>query len=190
MKKVIMILGLKRSGKDYTGDLLAQELNCGTYAFANDIKTIIAGTFGITENELDKMKNDPDYSVLINHSDHPDKSIKELSFRKIIQEFGQTIKSIYNEEFWSTRLLENILNSDDEYAVITDTRYHVEIDTISKYCDVSTVRIINNDLKNTDLHSSEQELKDYKCDVELDNTGYSLTKNDIKSYIESNIKSY
>jgi len=178
MKKVYMILGPKRSGKDHVGSVLTKELGCESIAFADDIKTIIAETFDITQSELDILKNsnsdvyaDRSNSMCIHMS-------KITNFRKIIQNYGQVIKKLYGKKFWAHKVVNKIYTTENS-VVITDLRYNIEYKVVSKHYDVLTIRILNDDLEDNDSHSSENEMKNFKADIILDNTGYKLTKEEI-----------
>ena len=59
MKKLILINGLKRSGKDYTAELIEEIIgDIGIVSFAEPMKKIISETFNISLEQLEDYKND------------------------------------------------------------------------------------------------------------------------------------
>jgi len=177
-KKIYVILGQKRAGKDFVGGILADYLECETYAFAEDMKVILSETFGINIDEFNKLKNE-DMSLYITELDYLGVNYNRLtSFRKVIQNFGQSIKKLYGDAFWADRLIQKIKYS-AETIIITDLRYNIELYQLQKHFDVTTIKVINSNLENDDLHSSEQEMRYYKADIVLDNTNHILKEGNV-----------
>lgn len=189
MKKLILINGKKRSGKDYIASelestLSSQNKKVGIMSFAEPLKNIIAKTFDISDIELEKYKNnDEDYGLVIQAypNNQPICNIKYIDFRTILQRFGtEAMKPIFGDNVWAKILYTKVLESDYDIVIVPDFRFKIEY--IPKYetIDIFKLRVINNKVLNDDIHSSETELNDWKFDLEIDNTEWSeevLTKN-------------
>ena len=163
--KVILLSGSKRSGKDYSAEILLDLLpNSKKMAFADNMKTIIKETFGITYEELDYWKNNRPKIILPNSS--------FIDFREILQRFGtEAMKPIFGDNIWARLVVEEILKTNAEYIIISDFRFLIEIQEIKKYFNVTTLHIL--DKNNVDLnekHLSETELNDFNFDYIIDNT--------------------
>jgi hypothetical protein len=183
MTTVIMINGLKRSGKDHVAGIIASLYeNVKILSFADPLKQIVADTFPITREELEDYKNDK-VSIYIN--DENGDFIKISDFRLVLQLFGtEAMKKQFGESVWADRMVDKIdtiekeVNEDVIY-VIPDFRFTIEDKQVKEYCEKNdinyvTINIINNDLETDDLHSSETELRDndFQFTYSLDNTGY------------------
>jgi uncharacterized Fe-S radical SAM superfamily protein PflX len=181
MKNIYLITGQKRAGKDFVGEILSDYLECDTYAFADDMKVILSETFGISIEDFNKLKNE-DRALYVTNLDAMGVHYSRMtSFRKIIQNFGESIKNLYNSRFWADRLIIKLIEDDNDNIVITDLRYFVELETIKNYFgadNVKTIKVINRNLE-PDSHISEQEMLDYEADVILDNTDHSLKEGDV-----------
>jgi len=166
--KVILINGKARSGKDFAAQILLKKLDKSVkLAFADSIKDILCNTLGITRSEFDDYKN--------NHYDlkYSDKS---LTFRELIQNFGETMKEKFGNDFWARQLVDSINNpelSNSDYFIVSDFRFKIEYETLSKYLGqdkIVTLYIEDKNLPDNDSHISENALKDFKFDYIIDNT--------------------
>jgi hypothetical protein len=71
-KTIILIAGKKRSGKNYTAEmlqsmLLKKNISCETFSFAEPLKDIVAKTFLISQSELEDYKNNPNRYKIMYH---------------------------------------------------------------------------------------------------------------------------
>jgi hypothetical protein len=175
--KVILINGLKRSGKDFSANILLEKLpNSEKIAFADPIKRILSNTLEISIDEFDDFKN--------NHYDIKYDS-KSLTFRKFIQNFGESVKNEFGNDIWAKLARDKILSSKKDYIIISDFRFLVEYETL-KDLDIVTLKINDNSIQNDDTHISENELNDFEFDYQIDNT-----KKDpeiLEDYLDSFIK--
>ena len=176
MKHLILINGLKRSGKDFTAQLMSEIIpNIGSISYASPIKEIIADTFEISLEELEEYKNNSELLYLNNGE-----RFEEISnFRTILQRFGtEAMKKQFGENVWAKRGIDAALELGNDIVVIPDFRFIIESEeafkAASKYnFTVSTIHIFNDNLPTADLHASERDLSDnnFKFDYEIDNTG-------------------
>jgi len=183
MKYIILINGLKRSGKDFITDIMIKNnADIKKLSFAEPIKDIIANTFEISKEQLDDFKNDEEgYGIELKAypNNQPIVTIDQMNFREILQNFGtEGMKPIFGENVWADITIQKALEND--ITVIPDFRFNIEYETALKTeAKVITVRIYDDNVKDEDFHSSETELKNngFKFDYHLDNTGHpDLTK--------------
>lgn len=182
MSKVVILLnGSKRAGKDFVAQQI-KELKPETdiYSFANRMKRIIADTFGISREELEKYKNE-ETVVSIG-------GVPTTNMRKILQRFGtEAMKPIFGSNIWTQLMRADIVKSKSPLIVIPDWRYTSEYTYLSEMlnCKIITVYIENHDIQKKDTHISENDLVDFSFEHCLDNTGHKLNKENISNFLKS-----
>ena len=179
--KIILINGKKRSGKDHFARLLQEELykqhkTSEIIAFADPIKDILAMTFNLSDEQLDKLKNDE--APIIIREDGYQKIV--ATFRSVLQNFGtDAMKKWFGESVWSNVLLERASNSHTDYVIVPDFRFLIE--------DIGgiTIKIRNDEIEKncTDNHRSENELNDYEFDYVIDNTGFPDLTEEVQEFV-------
>jgi len=198
-KKLILINGLKRSGKDFSADLFRKYLGenkCRNISFAEPIKDIISKTFNITKKELDEYKNDTEgYGLELNAypNNQPTCNIKYINFREILQNFGsEAMMSNFGIDVWADLGIKKVQEAKKEWIIITDFRFISEykkaLESSQKYnYSVITINVFNNDLNTDDLHISERNLSDnnFAFDYYINNTSQPDITEKIKSIIKS-----
>ena len=166
--KIILINGKARSGKDFASQILLKKLkNSKKLAFADKIKTLICDIFNITLEEFNDFKN--------NHYDlkYNDKS---LTFRELIQNFGESSKDLFGKDFWINQIINDIESSKEDYIIISDFRFLIEYETLVKYFGkdkIVSLHIQDKNLENfenNDTHISENNLKGFEFDYVIDNS--------------------
>lgn len=182
MLKIILINGKKRAGKDYFASLLKSELEDKGYtaeilSFAHPMKDIIAKTFNISLEQLDRYKN---YCSEISCEG------EQISdFRLILQRFGtEGMKPWFGNDVWANLLYSIADKTDCDYVLVPDFRF------LSEYReDALTIKVQNKDVEKAcaDSHASENELSDFVFDLTVDNTGYSLTTEKVREFIENEL---
>jgi len=191
VKKIILINGIKRSGKDYLGELM-QELipHSEIHKFADPIKEIIAVTFGISLDDLEVYKNNSqDYGIEIKvyPNNQPDCTLKYVNFREILQKFGtEAMKPVFGNDVWAELCLKRALEA--EISIITDFRFYDEWKVVnSKDVKIFTINIFNDSLPQPDNHASERDLEDnnFKFDFYIDNTNQPNIFEDVKNIIKN-----
>lgn len=159
--KVILVGGKKRSGKDFVSDLIKQKLesygkSVDTVAFADEIKTILCTTLGVTLDEFNEFKNS---DTEINFAD------KSITFRKLIQNFGtDAMQTSFGKFVWRNKVIDFIEETEADYVIVTDFRFPAE------YIESFTVNIINGEIQTDDSHTSENSMNDWIWDYIIDNT--------------------
>lgn len=176
MKKIILINGKKRHGKDFTAEILEKFHDVEIMRFADPMKSIISQTFGISEENLETFKNDIDgYGIEIKAypNNQPPCTIEYADFRSVLQIFGtEAMKPVFGNDVWVQAIKKRIDESVAEYILIPDFRFGIELVGLSEY-QIYTVKIFNDNIESKDTHASEKELDDLdmKFDLYLDNTG-------------------
>lgn len=172
---IIQLLGLARSGKDWTAEQLklyfeSQGKSVEILAYAKPMKRIVSTMFGISLAQLEECKNNPQ-SFPVVCGDHG-RDYMETDFRQILQQFGnQAMKSEFGDSVWADLMKSNIDKSSADILIIPDCRFLVELATIGGF----TIRVINKSLPSPMNHASELELLDYQTNAELDNTNYGMS---------------
>ena len=167
---VILISGLKRSGKDFVAEKLQEKMySSKVFALAEPLKDIIATTMGISVYELEDYKNDGRMLSLdpvggcYNYEGVTD-------FRSILQRFGtEAMKKHFGDDVWVNLLIDNIYNLSLTTVIVSDWRFMSEYNALADVYDVWTVRVHDDNLTPDD-HVSETELMDFNFDLVVDNT--------------------
>lgn len=183
---IIQLLGLARSGKDWTAEQLktyfeSQGKSVEVMSYAGPMKRIVSTMFDISLEQLDNFKNNSDeFSVEVLNNNkfaelHEDKVELETNFRTLLQRFGNNaMKSEFGDDIWTNLMNINVKRSSADIIIISDCRFHVEV----KSLDAVTIRVVNSDIVPM-LHASETELLSFPTDYTLENTGKSATYDDI-----------
>ena len=178
LSKIVLINGLKRSGKDYTASLLKQEIEsrggtCEIMSFAEPMKRIIAKIFGIHPGILEEYKNSPEdygFEIRAYPNNQPSINISYGNFRKALQIFGtEAMKPEFGESVWADLLYKRAHESNADVILVPDFRFNIEY-----HPEAVTLKVVHSDLEAmaTDLHASETELNDFLFNYYIDNTGY------------------
>lgn len=184
---VILVSGYKRSGKDTTSKMLKEIIEANTskkveiMSFAEPIKFIAKTIFNISDEQLDKFKNDREgiYSLYSYR-----KYTMLTDFREILPAIGNdALKPIFGNDVWVKVIKDKMLKSDAEIIIIPDFRFLVE----NAFENSVTIRVVNDNIKNDTTHPSETELDNFEFDFYLNNTGYRLTKELVKKEMNQQI---
>jgi len=175
-KKIIGIIGKKRSGKNTIGDYLVKNHNYVEYALANPIKYAIMAMFGFTNNQLwgseeDRETIDPRWGIsprrmmqiigteLFQYDIHKHTKEGELPFGKTI--WVHKFKLWYEEE---------LIKNPNIKVVITDIRFKHELEAL-KELNAYVIKTIRPESNLIDEHISEKELEDLNPDEFIINDG-------------------
>ena len=184
MRQVFLINGKKRAGKDYVANILKAQMEKRGYkvavvSFADPLKKVVAGTFGITLEELDEYKNNPqEYPILIPDGE---RTFRRIDFRYILQMFGtEGAKPVFGDDIWASiarDIVEKYFQDGFDIVIIPDFRFKVEFLSFSETrfleddIDVKTIYISNISIPvNSDRHASETELDTFSFDIRMDNS--------------------
>jgi hypothetical protein len=205
MKKLIMLSGKKRSGKDTSAILMKQlDPSIKLLAFATPLKQIMAATFNIPMPILEEWKNDGFvcmHGIPMENQENADFQMQ--TYREILQNFGtEAMKPVFGNEVWSMLAVKRIkeLFQYTDTVVVTDWRFEVEYDYIyDAFCEsknvahgtaevltiaLETWRIERPDVLSEDSHSSETALDNFEFDKVIINGG---TIEDLKENIKGEL---
>lgn len=178
---IILIHGLKRSGKDTFASILKElESAVEIQPFAGPLKDITAKAFDLSLDVVDYLKNDE--SIKIGFRSPQESLCTGNSMRNFLQNLGtEAIKPIFGDDVWATLFLNKYLKSPNgcifvapDFRVIEEYQYIIyeAITANADTIDVVTVKIQRDEVAESgDLHITEQGLKDFKFDWIVDNNG-------------------
>jgi hypothetical protein len=150
-RKIILISGLSRSGKDTVADMLAARFdNSKRLAFASPMKAILAETLGLTLEQLEERKNSSQYA-----------------HRGYLQRFGQVCKRYFGENCWG-EIVEHTIDNLPKDSIIIISDFRMPVEHIEG---AITVQVVNPRVTGNDPHVSENALKDFKSDAVIVNDG-------------------
>jgi len=156
--KVIMIAGLKRSGKDTLATSLYDFLrilgkDVKILHFADKLKDEVSGLLGIERDKLEELKNNETHFLGKENSG---------TYRSLLQNYGELMKQRLGAEYWANEIKKEIelLKGSYDFVIIPDYRFLVEGNVLSELDDIELefVKIIKPDIENNDKHNSENEL--------------------------------
>lgn len=161
MKKVILLNGLPRSGKDTCADYLVAEHGYKKFSFAAALKEIMAITLGVSVEQLEELKNENMILYTLG-SDTVSTSVRE-----VLQRFGtEGMKPFFGHDVWAKLLYDKIRSSRSDKIVVSDFRFLVEYQP-KEGLDIKTWLIDDGRELPTEGHAS---------DVELYANGFSFDK--------------
>lgn len=168
MLNIILMSGLKGSGKDFISELVCDVFDgkIEQLSFAEPLKDIVATTLGISKEALDDFKNNEDLKIETNS--YEAKYNLSTNAREILQRFGtEAMKKWFGDDVWVRMLGERL--PEHGTVIISDWRFPEEYIGLSKYGNVIKVKVEDLNLK-PDSHISENALKDFEYDFVIDNT--------------------
>jgi hypothetical protein len=181
MASIIQLSGKKRAGKDTIANMFKTSLEAygksvEVMAFAEPLKDIVATILGVTKEQLDVMKNNPEtHKIKISMLNH------STDARTLLQKMGtEASKKWFGDNVWVNLLKDRISTSDADYVIITDTRFICEL-----LSEALTIRINSNMASSLDMHSSETELDDYEFNITITNDDYSIEQQDIDKIVNN-----
>jgi len=138
IKKVILINGLARSGKDTSAKIMQEELIKQGYsvkvlAFADKLKDMVCEMFNISREELDDYKNTKRSMAVKDGYDKGD-YFNLTDFRTFLDIFGNKIaKTLGGESVWADIVLRDVEESTGEYFIISDFRFPIECEVFEEF---------------------------------------------------------
>lgn len=173
MNKIILISGLKRSGKNYISNIMKNIMldNGETVvekSFAYYMKYILSTTMGVSMETFERLKND---NTII--SDNTGEI--NTTARTMLQTFGSDVMyGLFGNTIWSDLAVKDLLKTVQSGTVIyTDFRHVHEYDAIiNEFGDCVTIRIEDGRVALPTDHESERNLTDanFKFDYVIDNS--------------------
>lgn len=136
-------------------------------SYAAKLKESVAALFGISLDDIERWKNDPNIRVeIVDHSAPGTRVIRSIVFRNFLQSYGtESHRNVFGKDFWLDKALPLDRTYNDAVYTITDCRFPNERQRIKDLKGV-VVRINGPPGEEGD-HESEQDLP---FDLLLDNT--------------------
>lgn len=156
MKKILLINGLPRSGKDTMADYLVENYGYTKFSFADEMKNIMCRLFDIDRDTLDRYKNNPDeVKVIIEEN----KTLSDITnFRTLLQRFGnEAMKPSFGDRVWADLTYKLIMECPNDKIVVPDFRFMCEYIPSFDY-ELDTVLILDDRPLPTEGHASDVEL--------------------------------
>lgn len=166
---IIALTGLKRSGKNTTSSYIAERYKFVEYAFANPIKEACCLLFDWTLDYIELFKEVVDERWGIT----PRQALQWLgteAFQYSLPNTFTGFKKTVDRGFWVKKFIYFMEQNPDKDFVISDFRFPHEADVLKQY-DTRTIKVLNPNICNTDLHESEQYIESLECDYTLLNNG-------------------
>lgn len=167
-KKLICLIGAKRSGKDTVANFLSYLYNFKHIKISNKLKQITQILFGFTPDQLETDKKE---EIDNRWGISPRRALQFLGTEVFQYKINELLPSI-NRNFWVNDLFQNSdINSDinSNLLVVSDMRFIHEFEYfVSKFGreKIIIVKIIrpSNNLGENDTHISEHEYLNIPCD--------------------------
>lgn len=178
---IILIHGLKRSGKDTFASILKElEPAVEIKPFAGPLKEITAKAFDLSLSTVDYLKNDE--SIKIGFRSPQEKMCTGNSMRNFLQNLGtEAMKPIFGDYVWAKLFTDSYLKSPKgcifvapDFRVIEEYQYIISeaITANADALDVVTIKIQRDEVQESgDTHITEQGLADFEFDYVVDNNG-------------------
>ena len=170
MKTLFLIAGKKRVGKDTLANMIGSKTdNPVVYRLADPIKRMLCALINIPSSQIEEINK------IKENGDSVKAGKLSLDIRKLLQTLGTDWgRDTIDKEIWIQILIEEIKKdmSKDITPIVADIRFENEMNVLkerfNKDFNVVSIRI-KKDIKDNDLHESEQ--GDFKVDYEIDNNG-------------------
>jgi len=176
---IIMLTGLKQSGKSTVANYLNIKYNYSILAFAKKIKEVSHIMFGWKEEDDERLKEKIDEFWGISRREFW-QWLGTEAMQYSLPEKYPNFSRITGRGFWA-RVVENeILKDKNRDYVISDFRFPLEYEIIKPY-NVTTIKVTNNRVASTDLHESERYIATMECDYVVENNG---TKEELYAKID------
>jgi len=140
-KKVILVTGYDRCGKDYLADKLANYLDADIAHLADPLKDIVCDMLDLNREELEELKNNA-YSLLdIGYGYNGRDRTQTLNFRKFIIKVGTILRKNVGEYIFIEAIKNIIKESNKDYVIIPDVRFLIEYKELSKSFNTFTIKL-------------------------------------------------
>lgn len=170
---VIGFSGKKGAGKTVCAEYVKNKYKSTDYTFAETLKRGVQVLFGFTDKQIfvDKDTIDKRYNK---------------SPRYFMQLIGtDVIRNNCGRDHWVNIVANKIKKDNHQFITISDVRFQNEHNYVYNFKRGYIIKIVNDNLKNMDKHSSEEVIE--KCDFVIDNT--NITLEELYKKIDNIIKS-
>ena len=143
-------------------------------AFANPLKDSAAALFGISRDELEWMKLDPDISMTMRVPLGPPPDIryrtKSFTGRQYLERYGtEAHRDIFGGDFWLDQALPEGIDHYNKLIILTDCRFENEAKRVRQQGG-SVIEVVGPRGREGNGHPSDTPLDDTLVDVFIDNS--------------------
>jgi hypothetical protein len=184
LPKVVAICGFKRSGKDTIANYLSSHYGFVHVKIAEPLKDAVKILFNLSDDQVeggDKELIDSRWGVT-------PRQIMQFFGTEIMQyEINRLVPNM-NRNFWIMSLLHK--HRDSNGIVISDVRFHHEVDSIKRSFDQNAfiIKVTNNKVDtSSDQHISENEWLQINESVVIENNG---TFEELQERVDACMKAY
>jgi hypothetical protein len=166
-KKVILITGYKRSGKDTFANLIIKKRNAEIFKLAQPLREMIKDFLDIDDFILEKEKEIFPFYIKNKKLNYVN---KDMCIRDLMIIFSEGLKKYYGQTIFCEDIVNRIKNSQKELCLVSDLRYPYEAKYLKKeFPDALIVRIKRKGINLSSNHSSETSIDLIKEDVLIEN---------------------
>lgn len=193
MKKIILINGFKRSGKDFSAKLFKKQLeklgyNTEIMSMATPLKQMVCTQLEIPFEQGEDWKNN-ETNIIIDG--------RVISnFRRLYQMTGDAIKALTSDSIFGQKVGEKFMKSTADFVIVPDFRFDIELQGLLEAgvpsASIYTIRIEGNRAQTPSRdHASEWDLLDrnHMFDATIYNN-LSTTKEILSQNILQFLKEY
>lgn len=158
---IIAITGIKRSGKDVVANYIEQKFGYKHVKISSKLKEVVKIAFDLKDADVESSAKDDMHERL----GIPPRRILDFIGTHVFQyEINRILPNI-GRKFWISDLL---MKHDDTPIVISDLRFHHELEEIRKNDSVLVIKI-NRNQQIDPTYISESEINELQYDVEVIN---------------------
>lgn len=169
---VVSICGYKQSGKDTIGKYLVDNFGFVRYAFADPIREVCKIIFDWTDEYMREHKEKVDDFWGISPR-YAMQWIGTEGFQYYLPKDAPQFAEEVGRTIWVKKFLRWHERTQNRRVVITDMRFHHEMDMLEEHLgnDVISIRVNRDSVEPNDPHASEQDIPDLNVDWEVGNNG-------------------
>lgn len=164
---IILLSGLKQSGKDTIANYLVQKYNFTKYAFASPIKEVSRILFGWNEKDDEILKEVVDEQWGFSRRQFWQYFGTEWAQGELRNQFPSFDKNI-GRCLWVKKFEQLFLQDTTKNYVISDFRFIHEYEILKKYNPIA-IKILRDSVVANDGHASETSFKILPCDYIIKN---------------------
>jgi hypothetical protein len=170
---LIALNGRLRSGKNVSAERLKKiaqdDVEVFELAFADPLKNSAAALLGVTREDLELMKVDPNVCIYVFVGKYSN-TVVELTGRQYLERYGtEAHRDIFGETFWLDQTLPPDFKHDDGLYIVTDCRFPNEAIRVRELGGL-VVEVIGPEGREGNGHPSDTPLPDELIDVTVDNS--------------------
>jgi len=167
MKKLILITGYDRCGKDYLANYLSVYYNAEILYLADVLKDIVSDILNIGKEDLEKCKNtEHSWIDIILNSDYKISITKNC--REFIINVAGILRKYLGKDVFINILINKINSSKKDIIIIPDVRFLIEYEKLRKEYNAMVVKI-DSELKECGKNGFRYEVDEIKEDIVFNN---------------------